>query len=115
MRVELCDYARAEFRTFRIIGQIPHNPTSSALSVLFMNDVLLYIRNFAYSHDSANVSAADRAKLHKKSKVFEDGGKLYCRSHRHRIGRSCIWLCVIQNLKRFLAKNGKNKWQKVRT
>ena len=26
-----------------------------------MNDVLLYIRNFAYSHDSANVSAADRA------------------------------------------------------
>ena len=93
--------------TFRIIGQIPHNPTSSALSVLFMNDVLLYIRNFAYSHDSANVSAADRAKLHKKSEVFEDGGNLFC--------RSCIRLCVIQNLKRFLAKNGKNKWQKVRT
>ena len=40
-----------------------------------MNDVLLYIRNFAYSHDSANVSAADRAKQYKKSEVFEDGGK----------------------------------------
>jgi len=39
-----------------------------------MNDVLLYIRNFAYSHDSANVSAADRAKQYKKSEVFEDGG-----------------------------------------
>jgi len=71
-----------------------------------MNDVLLYIRNFAYSHDSANVSAADRAKQYKKSEVFEDGGKL--------LGRSCIRLCVIQNLKRFLAKSGKNNWQKVR-
>ena len=37
-----------------------------------MNDVLLYIRNFDYSHDSANVSAADRAKQYKKSEVFED-------------------------------------------
>jgi len=37
-----------------------------------MNDVLLYIRNFAYSHDSANVSAADRAKQYKKSEVFEE-------------------------------------------
>ena len=74
-----------------------------------MNDVLLYIRNFAYSHDSANVSAADRAQQYKKSEVFEDGGKLFCRSHRHRIGRSCIRLCVIQNLKGFLAKSGKNR------
>ena len=40
-----------------------------------MNDVLLYIRNFAYSHDSADVSAADRAKQYKNSEVFEDGGK----------------------------------------
>ena len=79
-----------------------------------MNDVLLYIRNFAYSHDSANVSAADRAKQYKKSEVFEDGGKLFCRSHRHRIGRSRIRLCVIKNLKRFLAKSGKNNSQKVR-
>jgi len=30
--------------------------------VTFMNDVLLNIRNFAYSHGSANVSAADRAR-----------------------------------------------------
>ena len=36
-----------------------------------MNDVLLYIRNFAYSHDSANVSAADRAKQYKKSEVLK--------------------------------------------
>jgi len=36
------------------------------------------------------------------------------KSHRHRIGRSCIRLCVIQNLKRFLATSGKNNWQKVR-
>ena len=50
--------------------QISHNPTSSALSVSFMNDVLLYICNFVYSHDSANVSAADRAKPYKKSEVF---------------------------------------------
>ena len=28
------------------------------------------------SHDSANVSVADRAKQYKKSEVFEDGGKL---------------------------------------
>ena len=84
----------------RIIQRAPHN-------LSFMNDVLLYIRNFAYSHDSANVSAADRAKQYKKSEVFEDGGKLFCRSHRHRIGRSCIRLCVIQNLKRFLAKVAK--------
>jgi len=41
-------------------------------------------------------SAADRAMQYKKSEVFEDGGKLFCRSHRHRIGRSCIRLCVIQ-------------------
>ena len=47
-----------------------------------MNDVSLYIRNFAYSHDSAK-----RAKQYKKSEVFEDGGKLFCRSHRHSIGR----------------------------
>ena len=67
-----------------------------------MNDV------FAYSHDSANVSAADRAKQYKKSEVFEDGGKLFCRSHRHTIGRSCIRLCVIQNLKKVFGK----KWQK---
>ena len=73
-----------------------------------MNDVLLYIRNFAYGHDSANVSAADRAKQYKKSEVFEDGGKLFCRSHRHRIGRSGIRLCVIQNLNCFFGK----KWQK---
>jgi len=79
-----------------------------------MNDVLLYISNFVYSHDSANVSAADRAKLYKKSEVFLDGGKLFCRSHRHRIGRSCIRLCVIQFLVRFLAKNGKDNLQKVR-
>jgi len=41
---------------------------------------------------SANVSAADRAKQYKKSEVFEDGGKLFC--------RSCVRLCVIQNRKR---------------
>ena len=70
-----------------------------------MNNVLLYITNFAYSHDSANVSGADRAKQYKKSEVFEDGGKLFCRPHRHRIGRSCIRLCVTQNQKGF--------WQKV--
>ena len=29
-----------------------------------------------------------------------------------RIGRSCIRLCVIQNLKRFLAKSGKNNCKK---
>jgi len=39
---------------------------------------------------SANVSAADQAKQYKK--VFEDGGKLFC--------RSCISLRVIQNRKR---------------
>ena len=72
-----------------------------------MNDVLLYIRNFAYSHLPANVSAADRAKQYEKSEVFEDGGKLFCRSHRHRIGRSCIRLFVIQNLKRFFEIIGK--------
>ena len=79
-----------------------------------MNDVLLYIRNFAYSPDSANVSAADRAKQYKKSEVFEDGGKLFCRSHRHRIGQSYIRLCVTQNVKRFLANSGENNRQKVR-
>ena len=66
-----------------------------------MNDVLLYIRNFAYSHNSANVSAADRAKQYKKSEVFEDGGILYSA------------MCNT-NLKRFLEKSGKNNRQKVR-
>ena len=71
-----------------------------------MNDVLLYIRNFAYSHDSANVSAADRAKQYKKSEVFKDGGKLFCRSHRH---RSILYsaMCNTKPKKVF----GK-KWQK---
>ena len=72
-----------------------------------MNDVLLYIRNFAYSHDSTNVSAADRAKQYKTSKVFEDGGKLFCRSHRQ--NRSILYsaMCNTKPKKVF----GK-KWQK---
>ena len=73
-----------------------------------MNDVLLYIRNFAYSHDSANVSAAYQAKQYKKSEVFEDGGKLFCRSHRHRIGRSCIRTMCNTKPKKVFGK----KWQK---
>jgi len=52
-----------------------------------------YLKKPERSKDhSANVSAADRAKQYKKSEVFEDGGKLFC--------RSCIRLCVIQNRKR---------------
>jgi len=45
-----------------------------------------YLKKPEISKDhSANVSAADRAKQYKKSEVFEDGGKLFC--------RSCIRLC----------------------
>ena len=45
-----------------------------------------YLKKPEISKDhSANVSAADRATQYKKSEVFEDGGKLFC--------RSCIRLC----------------------
>jgi len=40
-----------------------------------------YLKKPERSKDhSANVSATDRAKQYKKSEVFEDGGKLFCRS-----------------------------------
>ena len=40
-----------------------------------------YLKKPERSKDhSANVSAADRAKQYKNCEVFEDGGKLFCRS-----------------------------------
>ena len=41
---------------------------------------------------SANVSAADRARQYKKSDVFEDGGKLFCRSCMHGINQGSALL-----------------------
>jgi len=50
-------------------------------SVFYRPDALPAAQPTERSKDhSANVSAADRTKQYKKSEVFEDGGKLFCRS-----------------------------------
>jgi len=65
-----------------------------------------YLKKPERSKDhSANVSAADRAKQHKKSEVFEDGGRLF------QVG---YFVDPVLGYVQYKTKKGAHNWQKVR-